>query len=759
MVGTTTVSLTGPTGSGTDTLEFAYPVLSGDQDTDGVSVPANALALGISATLVGSANLAADLTHGAKTFPERRVNPPAPEVTGIAITSDPNDDGRAGDDDTYAIGDTVEVTVTFSKAVVVDTTNGTPELELDVGGTPEGAEYASGSGSTALVFEYDVAVNDAAPDGIAIGADKLTLEGGTIKAQSDSVDAVLDHDAVAADDGHRADGVRPTLASAETSLDGTKVILTFNEAIASTTGNFNVINAQVAGTGGTVVNGTVEVPLQYRPALHGDTGFTVGIGADTVRDLAGNGNLTSSPFQQPITVTVPQPPAAATGVAITSPAGADMSHATGTTVEITATFDTEVDVTGTPRIRFGLVDGESASRRWADFDRGGGTTGLVFAYEVAATDESDTNGILVHGNTLELNGGTIRKAGTTDDAQLAHASAGNDETDPHRVNWVRPAFASAGTSTDGARVVVTFSEALGPDSFSETTILSNGLFTVKVEGTATTLTVVSQSGSTVTLTLDTAVTAGQTVTVSYADPSGEDHFYVEDLAANDAESFTDEMVTNNVAAAGIASIALTSDPDDDGRAGNDSTYAIGDTVQATVTFSEAVTVGGSGTARLPLIVRQHDRKTVAAEHVSTSTDGTALLFAYEVVEGDAAVHGISIAANSLVLNGATIKAQSDDRDAVLTHAGVPLDDGHRVDGVRPKVDFDTSYIEGGRLELYWSEPPGPGLEAGGIGVRGRGRGRGARGERGFAPVDQANRERLAGRGNGRRGDAHLRGAR
>ena len=458
VVGTQTFTLTNPSGSGTDTLAFTYPVLAADEDTDGVSVPANALTLDSRATLRGSGNLDADLTHAAKTFPDRKVNPPVPEITGIEITSDPNDDSRDGDDHTYAIGDTVEVTVTFGQAVTV---SGTPELALDFGGTPTGAEYDSGSGSTALVFEVTVAGNDAAPDGIAIGADSLTLEGGTIKSSADTdISASLDHGALSADPGHRVDGVRPTLVSAETSTDGTKVILTFNEAIASVvTAGFSVLheNSPINGPGAAVVDGRVEVPLTFRRVLHGYV-VVVKIAAGKVEDLAGNSNLQGNPFNQTVTNTVPQPPAAVSGVAISSTPDVGTSYATGERVEITVTFDTAVDVTGAPRIRIGLLDANNAYRRWADYDRGSGGTELVFVYDVPAADESDTNGILVLRGSLELNGGTIRKAGTTDDAQLAHDGVGND--DSQRVNWVRPVFESAGTSVDGSGVVVRFSEAL-----------------------------------------------------------------------------------------------------------------------------------------------------------------------------------------------------------------------------------------------------------------------------------------------------------
>ena len=222
---------------------------------------------------------------------------------------------------------------------------------------------------------------------------------------------------------------------------------------------------------------------------------------------------------------------------------------------------------------------------------------------------------------------------------------------------------------------------------------------MKVAGTAATLTGVGVSGPTVTLTLDTAVTATETVTVSYAEPAGDDTFYIEDLLENDAVSFTDEAVTNNVAAAGITAVELTSDANDDGRPGNDSAYAIGDTVEVTVTFTEAVTV--SGTPRLPLVFDRYGG-TAAAEYAS-GNNSMELVFEYEVAEGDSEIQGISIGANVLALDGGAIRAQSGSADAVLTHAAVGVDGSHRVDGVRPRPVFDISHINAGRLELLFTD--------------------------------------------------------
>ena len=50
---------------------------------------------------------------------------PRATITGVTISSDPNDDGRTGNDDTYAFGDTITLEITFSKAI--DVTQGAPQ--------------------------------------------------------------------------------------------------------------------------------------------------------------------------------------------------------------------------------------------------------------------------------------------------------------------------------------------------------------------------------------------------------------------------------------------------------------------------------------------------------------------------------------------------------------------------------------------------------------------------------------------------------
>ena len=147
-----------------------------------------------------------------------------PTVTSVAISSTPAE----GQNQSYKIGDAVEATVTFSQAV--DGT-GIPQLEIDVGGTPKTLSYSATSTLAALVFTgYAVAEGDEDTDGIAIDADSLALNGGTITAIGHpTIAAHLAHGAVAADIADKVDGIRPTVASA--SAQGTTLTLEWSEAL------------------------------------------------------------------------------------------------------------------------------------------------------------------------------------------------------------------------------------------------------------------------------------------------------------------------------------------------------------------------------------------------------------------------------------------------------------------------------------------------------------------------------------------------
>ena len=232
--------------------------------------------------------------------PQLRVVEIPPEVTGVALTSDPNADGRSGDDGTYAIGDSVTATVTFNRAV--DVTAGA-QITLLFGTAEKEADCAAVTNSTTVACTYEVAAGEAAPGGVGIKEDSLALNTGTIYATGSTTNAAaLAHSALALQTGHIVDGKRPTLVtsgpSAPTSShDGADVILTFSENISFFDGTKITIKEDATTTLPTMA-GSVEdnvMTLTLSTALLSTSGaITVELAADAVEDVPGNGNSQTS---------------------------------------------------------------------------------------------------------------------------------------------------------------------------------------------------------------------------------------------------------------------------------------------------------------------------------------------------------------------------------------------------------------------------------------------------------------------------------
>ena len=134
-------------------------------------------------------------------------NLPPPTVSSVAVTSTPS-----AASDTYGVGEAIEFTVTFSRAVEVS--SGRPHFEFALGnsGSPsvdKDATYQSGSGSTALVFAYTVVAADVDDNGIWVGDQSRTLmldTGEYIRAVDDQTSATLTHAALSTQSDHKVDG-------------------------------------------------------------------------------------------------------------------------------------------------------------------------------------------------------------------------------------------------------------------------------------------------------------------------------------------------------------------------------------------------------------------------------------------------------------------------------------------------------------------------------------------------------------------------
>ena len=238
----------------------------------------------------------------------------APGVISLAISSNP------GSDQAYAVEDVIEVTVTFSETVEV---TGTPQLRLRVGSSNRTADYLRGTDTEELVFGYEVADGHEDTDGVSIEAGRITLNGGTIEDEADNP-AELAHEAVAAQVGHKVDGVRPNFQSA--AVDGSSLTLTYGETLDGGSRpapeDFTV---EVEGSGrsasGISISGRL-VTLTLNPAVeHEDTGIRVSYTPDTnpIRDAVGNDALGLSSQSVANTTGAPN-----TAPEITSPSSFDV---------------------------------------------------------------------------------------------------------------------------------------------------------------------------------------------------------------------------------------------------------------------------------------------------------------------------------------------------------------------------------------------------------------------------------------------------
>ena len=211
----------------------------------------------------------------------------APTVSSVAFTSTP----ASGQNNTYKLKDTLDVTVTFSEAV---TATGAPQVDLTIGSTPRQADYESGSTTTQLLFEYAVQVADEDDNGAAINENGLKLNSGRIFLLKNSVtvNADLAHSAVANQSRHKVDGVAPTPTKAE--VDGTKLTLTYGETLVSNPKPANsdfavTVDSETRSVTAVAVSNT-KVTLTLASAVN--TGETVALaytpGTNPIRDRAWN---------------------------------------------------------------------------------------------------------------------------------------------------------------------------------------------------------------------------------------------------------------------------------------------------------------------------------------------------------------------------------------------------------------------------------------------------------------------------------------
>ena len=158
------------------------------------------------------------------------------------------------------------------------------------------------------------------------------------------------------------------------------------------------------------------------------------------------------------------------------------------------------------------------------------------------------------------------------------SSASEDESGTPR-ETTAPTVSSA--SVDGATLTLTFNEALDGNSEPAATA-----FTVTVSGNARAVESVDVIGGAVTLTLASAVSSEDTVTVSYTAPASESAERLRDEVGNAAASFAGQSVTNDTAPAAPAETRVPDAPNAPDVSAHDST-------SLAVSWTEPASDGGS----------------------------------------------------------------------------------------------------------------------------------------------------------------------
>ena len=217
-------------GSGTNTVMFSYDVQEHDLDDNGFALPdQEPRGFGEASMKSAGGEIELDVAYSGFESQEGHLVAGRTYVTGISVASHP------GDDNTYEVGDTIEILVRFDDEVGV---TGTPWLSLDLNSAIAAADFQSVHGSSdeasdttgeGLVFAYTVQEGDEDDNGISVVENSLDLRGGTI-LDTNGNGPNLHHDTATFAE-HLVGAVPPVLQSARTSEDGAEVTITFSENV------------------------------------------------------------------------------------------------------------------------------------------------------------------------------------------------------------------------------------------------------------------------------------------------------------------------------------------------------------------------------------------------------------------------------------------------------------------------------------------------------------------------------------------------
>ena len=324
-------------------------------------------------------------------------------------------------------------------SIAVDPTNASPIAVTTVfSETVTGFTLSDISATNGVVSNF-------AGSGTSYSFDLTPSASGTVAANiaaGMAIDAAGNGNTAAAAFQRTFDAIAPTVQSVYSTVpDGTfglgftiPVRVVFDEPVTvtatpqltlSTSSAPNAVIDYVSGSGTssltfnyTVAAGQSSADLDYFSTS------ALALNSGTIRDLAGNNADVSLPSPGALgslgdnnNIVVDSNVPSVTSVGATSANG---SYGAGSTVLITITFGQAETVTGTPQLTLNTF---STPNGVANYSSGSGTATITFTYTVAAGQSSPDLDYLSE-TALALNGGTIKKLGTSTNANLTLPESG-----------------------------------------------------------------------------------------------------------------------------------------------------------------------------------------------------------------------------------------------------------------------------------------------------------------------------------------------
>lgn len=539
----------------------------------------------------------------------------------------------------YVIGSTMDFVVNYSENVFVNTTGGTPYLNVVLNSGTVQAYYLSGTGTSALTFRYLVADGDGDNNGVNLGA-TLVNNGSTIRdLLTNDANPALQN--VAPFSGVLVNTGRPTAVMTTTAPSVVNHSLTatirFSEAVSGLSlSDFAVTNAFVTSM---ATADYITFNVSFAPIADGPV--QINVPAAVAVNAAGNPNNASNTLSftydagSPVVTSVSVP--------------ADNYYKAGDAMNFTVNFSEPIinnTTGGNPYLT--LTIGGSA--RNATFTSATSTS-LTFSYTVV-DGENDMDGITV--NSLILNGSTLKDA-ATNNAVLTLNSIGN--TANVKVNTIHPTvLLSAPASLVNApfTTTITFSEIVTGFTIGDM-VATNATISNR------------QTTDDITFTVLVTPTADGPVSLSIPENSALN------IAGNGNTAAVAITIQYDITPPAVSSVSAPAD----------GYYKATDVLNFTVNYNENFALNNTGGH--PYLNITIGSTVVPATFVGATANQ--LMFAYTVANGEQDMDGIAV--NALVLNGCTLK-DAVGNNATVTLNGISNTANVRVNTIRPTVTVSTT---------------------------------------------------------------------